>query len=519
MNAPMPAAWGQKKSRKLLKKARKVARAILPVGGKNRPKVRRNPKGFAYGKNLKVRKQVLAWPSGPYGNGGLQGVKVPAARNTNISIGAPQFNSGGAFVVRHREYLQQIVATTAFSGTGRYIIQAGLVDNFPWLAQIAGSFETYCFKSLKYIFRAGCGSNTAASIYTATQYDPVDPEFASVDNIMTYAGARKSVPWNDFAIDCKLRGGKILGGKYFVRTDVLPSGQDPQTYDMGLFTISAVGVNNALMGDLLVEYECHLYTPKTNPQIGLSMGYSTFFSVPTGTAWAASPFANAASTATSNFSVEAQPVIGTGSGIGDVVLNAPGVYDISYQAKSAVGSTFTVASIAWAAIDAASCILTVQDSLKKYQLTPAQDFSYTSIIKVLSLTANCVLRLTITSPGGTTSFLNSTLTVVSEPLNWFLAWLGQSPNPPLATLSGLKLAKSRHKTNVFDDLIHNSEKIRVLSERKLEIKDSPSEEVVVSNQHDENPVSDSDGFEEVRSLSRDPKKKKSKKSDLKSREA
>jgi len=398
-----------------------------------------------------------------------------------------------------------------------------LNDNFPWLAQIAGSFETYCFITCRYVFRASCGSNTAASIYTATQFDPSDPPFSSVDNIMTYGGAQKSVPWDNFAVDCKLRGGKILGGKYFVRTDVLPSGQDPQTFDMGLFTIVPLApalTAGTLLGDLLVEYECHLFTPKTNPQIGLSMGYSTYFGTPTGTEWAGSPFDAAATTAASNFSIDAQPLIDgvAGTGVGHVHLPTPGVYDVSYQAKAVAGSTFTVASVAWAAINVGECILSIQDSLKKYQLTPAQDFSYTSIVKVLTLVPGCVLKMTIASPGGTTSFLNSTLTVVSEPVNWFLAWIGQAPNPPMASLVAYQIAKKRYHTNVFDDHINALRPVRVF-ERKLEIKDAPSEEVVMPNQHDENPVSDSDGFEEVRSLSRDPKKKKSKKSDLKSREA
>jgi hypothetical protein len=163
-------------------------------------------------------------------------MSLPVARQRSIVTGSPQFNSGRGFVVRHREWLQQISSNTTFTGAGRYIIQPGLTDNFPWLGQIAANFENYKFRNVRYIYRNRTASSTSYTIYCGVQYDVSDPEFKSIEELMTYTNSREEVAWKDFSFDVKPSKGQLTK-KYMVRTDTLPSGLDPTAYDTALFTM------------------------------------------------------------------------------------------------------------------------------------------------------------------------------------------------------------------------------------------------------------------------------------------
>lgn len=265
--------------------------------------------------------------------------RMPSAKQASYSVGAPQFNEGKPIVIRHREYLQPIVEVTSFTGAGRYIIQPALVDNFPWLGQIAGAFENYLFTDIKYVFRNRVGTNANATVYTATQYDVSDPEFSSVEEIMTYAGARSEVVWKDFAVDANLRQGRAYK-KYLTRTAALPSGQDYQPYDSALFTICCVGGSaGAYVGDLLVEYTIQLWNPKQNPNLLGAFGVNSLFALASGTVAGATPFLGYNSNKTSNFTPSNEPVVDETKNT--ITFPQAGAYDIAYHLHSMGGSQST----------------------------------------------------------------------------------------------------------------------------------------------------------------------------------
>jgi len=261
---------------------------------------------------------------------------MPSAKQASYSVGAPQFNEGKPIIIRHREYLQPIVEVASFTGAGRYIIQPGLVDNFPWLGQIAGAFENYLFTDIKYVFRNRVGTNANATVYTATQYDVADPEFSSVEEIMTYAGARSEVVWKDFAVDANLRRGRAYR-KFLTRTAALPSGQDYQPYDSALFTICCVGGSpGAYVGDLLVEYTIQLWNPKQNPNLLGAFGVNSLYTLASGALVGSAPFTGYNAARTSNFTTANEPVV-------DEVKNTitfpqAGAYDLSYHVHAMSGT-------------------------------------------------------------------------------------------------------------------------------------------------------------------------------------
>jgi len=350
---------------------------------------------------------------------------LPSMMQTDYQVGAPNFNQGKGIVVKHIEYLQPILSVTAFSGAGRYIVQPGLVDNFPWLGQIAGSFENYLFQDVKYVYRNRLGTSAGVSVYTATQYDVSDPEFASVEELMTYAGGRSVPGYRDFKVDCNLQRGRMLK-KYLVRVDDLPSGQDPQTYDQGLFTISAVSTSATVgtyCGDLLVEYVVKLWNPKMNPNLSIPAGLYSNMTSADATAYSAGPFATYVAGKESKYPVNSEPQVAV-TGVDPLItMPEPGTYDISYHVNN-TGSTFTIAGANIQLVSPAggAIINSVFSGMA------ANANGLTLFCKVATLVANCVLQLNVGTVAGTSGgVINSVLSIVPEAATFVLEYLGSGP--------------------------------------------------------------------------------------------
>lgn len=355
---------------------------------------------------------------------------MPIVKQASYGTGAPQFNGGRPFVVRHREYLQQIINVTTFTGAGRYIIQPGLVDNFPWLSQIAQSFEQYRFKKLKYIYRNRCTTTTNGAIYMAVQYDPSDPEFASIDDIMDYAGARSEVVWRDWSYDAMLKRGSILS-KYFVRTDSLPSGLDPQTFDMGLFTICAVSTSGSagvITGDLLVEYEVEFMNPKKNPNLLGACGFSVNDGFTDEKNVAAYPLgmpSDPPSVTFNNFGSAQAVEIKVEGGQQGLNLTEPGAYQVTYQAVHDSKETLAWSVVNWFS-DGVSCVMNTA-AMSQYNDGVLKHVSVTAF--VLTTAIDCFIWPAFTGVSGTGGILPAA-EIVPIANNYLLNLLGLGPTNP-----------------------------------------------------------------------------------------
>jgi len=207
-----------------------------------------------------------------------QKISVPAAMGMTTRSGAPSINGGKSFIVKHREYLTDVLLQTEFDVVEEqqvYFLQPGLANEFPWLATIAGNFEQYRWRKLCYTYRARAPTSQAGTVYMATQLDVNDSTFSNKEQMYNYTGTTSNNVWTSFTHDCLLRRGDYLK-KYFVRVgDLDPSaGQDQMMYDQGKFTYVALGTANVYGGELLVDYEIEFFNPKTSPAGGPSYLYN-----------------------------------------------------------------------------------------------------------------------------------------------------------------------------------------------------------------------------------------------------
>lgn len=395
---------------------------------------------------------------------------MPIARQAAYSIGAPQFNGGKPIIVRHREYLQPIVSVTAFTGAGRYVVQPGLTDNFPWLGQIAGAFENYLFKDIKYVYRNRQGTTSNTTIYTATQYDVSDPEFSSVEEIMTYSGARSEVSWRDFAVDCNLKKGRAYK-KYLIRTDALSSGMDYQPYDQALFTICAVGPSaGTYCGDLLVEYTIHLWNPKMNPNLIGAMGVnSSWLSPSSGATWAAAPMSGYNVNRTSYFASSSEPIVDEVKNT--ITFPTAGSYDISYHLHTA-GGGYTGQSIDFT-IPSASGVLSSLHSFAS---------GITCFVKVITLVGNAVVSISSAGSGTDSGPVTSYLFIAVEAFNNIWNFLGKDPTLVVAdeTLRELKRYHPKCDMKAFEEANRRWQsremKRKAIVSRPLEVEAEPEPE-------------------------------------------
>jgi hypothetical protein len=406
-------------------------------------------------------------------------MSLPVARQRSIVTGSPQFNSGRGFVVRHREWLQQISSNTTFTGAGRYIIQPGLTDNFPWLGQIAANFENYKFRNVRYIYRNRTASSTSYTIYCGVQYDVSDPEFKSIEELMTYTNSREEVAWKDFSFDVKPSKGQLTK-KYMVRTDTLPSGLDPTAYDTALFTICGVGAAlGTYLGDLLVEYDIEFTNPKMNPNLVAAAGCYSFSSRPNESSLAAAPwggitFSNPTASLgdSKGFSPDNVPrVVNSATATPAIDFPVPGAYKVEYTVDDPGGTAVLTGSNFTTPVGSGS----VLSSFQNYAGIAGKGLR--QFCDVITTTPFARLTMgSLTATGSSASSFATTLLVTCESLNYMLERFGNSPNPPMDPefLSGLKAAFPKHDLSTWErrvaELKNEERLLQILRDVKSDVK-------------------------------------------------
>lgn len=198
----------------------------------------------------------------------------------------------------YREYLGDILAPVNPSGFNvtAYDINPGLVQLHPWLAPIAQQFEQYEpmgiifeYKSLLSDFSS---NQVLGSVMMATDYDPVDANYATKQELMNSQYSSQAKPTESLlhGIECDetQRPNKLL----YVRSGTLPANDDIRDYDLGQFQIATQGLGVAAhtpIGSLYVHYHYRFYKQQLSNGLlqrgQLSSLFSNFSVAPNYTPW------------------------------------------------------------------------------------------------------------------------------------------------------------------------------------------------------------------------------------------
>jgi hypothetical protein len=219
-------------------------------------------------------------------NDGAPNVKSNALIRGNEAKSVKMSNDRSNFIFEHSEYVTDIVSSSTIGAFSQqsFTVNPINANSFPWLSNLAGSFETYEIEGMLYRFVSTSGqsvasSNTAiGSVMGTFVYDALDPAFVSKQQLLQY----------DDTVDCRTSENFICGvecdkdriptysNKLYI--GVPPTNSDPKTYNFGNFVIATQGVQAAsvTVGELWVSYriKCHV-TKDTNYAPGSLHIYST----------------------------------------------------------------------------------------------------------------------------------------------------------------------------------------------------------------------------------------------------
>jgi len=185
----------------------------------------------------------------------------------------------GATVVRHRELIGTISGSTLWS-VQPFILQPGLAGTFPWLAQIAASYEQYRFRKLTFRLMTSVGTGTDGNVYMIPDYDAGDAQPPSEALGMVNDKAKGGAPWSNWSLVLKSSDMHPKGQRNFTRHAGLASFSDIRTFDVGVLFVCTIGTPSTAMCRLFVDYEVELHVPQydtTTTSLAMAGGVSRVF--------------------------------------------------------------------------------------------------------------------------------------------------------------------------------------------------------------------------------------------------
>lgn len=187
-------------------------------------------------------------------------------------LSRPVFGKSPETIISHREYLCDVVGSQGFVNTA-YPLNPGLPAAFPWLSTVAEQFEEYellgcVFEYVPTSSAIGSTTNPAlGSVMMATNYDPLDDDFESKQQIDSYEHAISTLPCYGaiHTVECKKRS-SVLSTLFTRNSETLKAGSTLQMYDFGKFQIATQGMQGQYpVGELWVSYRIKLKKPRISP--------------------------------------------------------------------------------------------------------------------------------------------------------------------------------------------------------------------------------------------------------------
>jgi hypothetical protein len=254
-----------------------------------------------------------------------QYVSAPAAQSMVTGrLGQPRIRNGRRGVtITHSEMLNTLTASSTANGYKaiNYTINPAKADVFPWLSNIATSYDKYMMRKLKITLNTIQPTTVAGKF--GIGYDPDSTDDLPVDRTEVYAMYKhmESPVWQSICLDIPVSGKELYCNTHSV--------SDSKLVDDGMIVLFADLVATASMqlADVIVEYEVDLLDPQqalfsTQLETFLGVTYTNRKVLPPYTVHGPSLSTTVISTANSMF-----------------LVPSPGYYYLSVMAYDAGAST------------------------------------------------------------------------------------------------------------------------------------------------------------------------------------
>jgi hypothetical protein len=178
-------------------------------------------------------------------------------------------NDGQTVVIRHREYLGEVKSSQTYTVQQSYPINPGMGTTFPWLSEIANSFQEYKIRGLVYHYIPTSGimgsttSPSLGSVMLQTSYRSTDSAPASKVELLNEFWSNEVVPSETMAhpIECDPKENPF--NVQYIRSGPVPAGETQLMYGLGQthLAVSGCQVDGKVLGDLWITYEIELKKP------------------------------------------------------------------------------------------------------------------------------------------------------------------------------------------------------------------------------------------------------------------
>jgi hypothetical protein len=203
-----------------------------------------------------------------------------AASDGKLGNEVPMISNSKCYnIIHHREYIGDILSSTASFTTQHFHINPGMAETFPWLSLIANNYEQYRLRGAIFEVKS-LGSSYSASaglgyVAMATQYNSLSPEFVDLKSLLNHEFANSAKTSETFVHPIECKKSELVLSELYTRPGLPPANSDLRMYDLGKLTVANGGqaVNGQVIGQLYVTYEVELYTPKTSSTSGVNISY------------------------------------------------------------------------------------------------------------------------------------------------------------------------------------------------------------------------------------------------------
>lgn len=221
-------------------------------------KIKKNLKNSS--SNRESARSGVSKPSPPVALGGIARSKTP-------KFGQSQSTNG--VVIRRREFVGTATNSsfTTFylsslsSSTPGYDLNPLCTSTFPWLSHLAGCYERYRFRALKFDMIPSQATTTAGRYYCAVDYDYDDAPASSKAELMGNATAAEAPIWQTMTVVCDPASLNRDCPFRYVSCSTRGFDFEPRTTYAGFFMIGFDTPTANCLIDIWVEYEVELVTP------------------------------------------------------------------------------------------------------------------------------------------------------------------------------------------------------------------------------------------------------------------
>lgn len=177
-------------------------------------------------------------------------------------------NVAGGTRVRHREFIQDVTGTIAFTNHN-FPINPGNGDVFPWLASTAKNYEQYKINGMIFEFVSTSASalnstNTAlGTVILSTQYNSLAPSFTNKQQMENNVYTVSCKPAESVMHPIECEPAQTSVPILYTYSGSIPPSGDVRLYNAGNFQLATVGMQaEAVIGELHVTYDITFYKPQ-----------------------------------------------------------------------------------------------------------------------------------------------------------------------------------------------------------------------------------------------------------------